>query len=89
MKAQKVTFEQVSAIDHPEYYQGDHPRVPAEMVPDEHWHRTERIGDDVRGQYNGLRRLIEQGELIRNVRLYEANVSTEIEWRDVTPGGAT
>ena len=77
----KVSWEMVSAIGHPEYYRGEHPCVAAAQVPDEHWHRVEREGDDgIRVQYNGLRRLIDQGELIRNVQLF---VATAPQWREI------
>jgi hypothetical protein len=68
---QKISFETVSAIGHPEYYNGDAPSVRPEQVPDEHWHTVERVGEDVHDQYNGLRQLMEQGELIRDVRLLQ------------------
>lgn len=80
----KVSFEHVSAIRHPEYYRGDHPCVSADQVPDEHWTRTEREGDGVRKQYNGLLELIGKGELIRDVHLYEAEAVAS-EWREFTP----
>lgn len=82
----KVSFEQVSAIRHPEYYRGDHPCVSADQVPDEDWTRTEREGDGARDQYNGLLRLMAAGELIRDVHLYEAE-AVATTWREVTPGG--
>jgi hypothetical protein len=82
----KISFEHVSAIGHPEYYRGDHPCVPASAVPDEHWTRTERTGDAIHEQYNGLLQLIEAGELIRDVQMYETEAVEPI-WRDITPGG--
>lgn len=79
----KVSFEMVSAIGHPEYYRGSRPCVRPEQVPDEHWHMVERVGDGARAQYEGLRRLVAEGELIRNVRLWECAALPEIEWRVV------
>lgn len=76
----KVSFEMVSAVAHPEHYYGSSPAVRPEQVPDEHWHSQERQGDDVADQYEGLLTLMGQGELIRNVRLYEG----ETQWREVT-----
>lgn len=83
----KVTFESVSAIGHPEYYQGDQPRVTRDQVPDEHWTKTEREGDGVDDQHRGLLQLIEQGELIRNVRLFEGEAAAT-EWREIGEAGA-
>lgn len=83
----KVTFEHVNAITHPEYYQGDMPAVQASGVPDEHWSYVERVGDDVRQQYEGLLTLERRGELIRNPRLYEAEAPAEPVWREIKPGG--
>lgn len=80
----KVSFAYVSAIAHPEYYRGDQPCVPASQVPDEHWSTAERTGDGIWDQYNGLRGLLAAGELIRDVRVYEAE-AVEPQWQDVTP----
>jgi hypothetical protein len=80
----KISFEHVSAIAHPEYYHGDSPAVRVEEVPDEHWTHTERQGDDLNRQYCGLLELIAGGELIRNVRLFEADAPAEPEWREVS-----
>lgn len=79
----KVSFEHVSAIEHPEYYDGDRPIVSADSVPDEHWTYTERVGVKVTQQYNGLVRIMGDGELIRNPRLFEADAPSEPEWREV------
>lgn len=87
IQIRKVSFEHVSAIAHPEYYYGDRPAVRPEQVPDEHWHLTERQGDDVDEQYRGLLQLMGRGELIRNPRLYEADPPAEIDWREVTTDG--
>lgn len=86
----KVSFEHVSAIRYPQYYRNERPVVAPEDVPDEHWTLTERTGDGpgVWSQYNGLHRLIGEGELIRNPRVFETPV-IEPTWRDVTPEQAT
>lgn len=78
----RLTFEIVSAVAHPQYYRNEKPTVPADQVPDEYWHTVERTASDVHGQYIGLRRLIDQGELIRNVHLFEGE-ATEVSWREV------
>ncbi len=80
----KVVFEHVSAIAHPEYYFGDNPVVRADEVPDEHWTRTERQGEGVDKQHAGLLGLMESGELIRNVQLFEAATPAP-QWREITP----
>lgn len=81
----KVAFDHVSAIAHPEYYRGDNPAVRPDQVPDEHWSHTERQGD-VDSQHEGLLELIQHGELIRNVRLYEADTPEPAQWREVVTG---
>lgn len=85
MLIRKISFEQVSALAHPEYYSGwgDSPRVRPEYVPDEFWTRTERQGDDVGEHYRGLIELKGRGGLIRNVFLYEAEASADPQWREV------
>lgn len=84
MKVVKLSFEHVKAISYPQYYRGDRPAVSADDVPDEHWTRTERTGEGIWDQYDGLQELMYTGELIRNVFVYEAEVPVP-EWRDVTP----
>lgn len=83
MNIRKVSFEHVSAVGHPEYYAGDYPAVRPDSVPDEHWTLTERQGDDVDRQYNGLIELMDRGELIRNVALYEAEAPSVPVWSKV------
>lgn len=80
---QKISFEHVSAIRYPQYYRGDHPCVAPADVPDEHWSQVERSGDGIAAQRNGLMLLMAHGELIRNVRTFEAAV-LEPHWREVT-----
>ena len=79
----RVTFETVSATNHPQYYRGEKPIVPADQVPDGHWHPVERTGAGIHAQYRGLLRLVEQGELVRNVRLFKGTTS-KISWREVS-----
>lgn len=89
----KISFEHVSAITHPQYYctaHGSHPAVTADQVPADHWTLTQRTstrdgGGDIWAQYDGLRKLIADGELVRNVHVFEAWPA--LEWRDVTPAG--
>lgn len=78
---QKVSFEHVSAITHPQWHRGDNPAVAAADVPDQYWSRVERAGADVEHQYHGLCELERSGQLIRAVRLFEA---AEPDWREVT-----
>jgi hypothetical protein len=84
----KVSFEHVSAIAHPEYYHGNNPcpDIDPADIPDEHWTRTERQGDDVDKQYRGLIELKGRGELIRNVILYESEAPVDPQWREVATG---
>lgn len=72
MTRRRVTWEHVSAIGHPEYYRGDNPCVSASAVPDAHWTSMERIGEDIQLQATGLRQLVREGELVRNVQEWEA-----------------
>lgn len=66
----RLTFEQVSAIAHPEYYRGERPCVRPDQVSDNHWKLTSRVGgDELLDQYDGLIELQRSGELIRDVSL--------------------
>lgn len=70
---QKLTFEYVSPLAHPEAYHGSRPAMRPDEVPEHWWTPAEpSVRDDVSGQYQGLLILIEQGELVRNVRRYRA-----------------
>jgi hypothetical protein len=84
-RMQKLTWEHVSAIAHPDCYAGDGPAVRREDVLESYWSPVET---DPRGsvaeQYNGIVLLIERGELIRNLRRYEAEIP-DVEWVDTTP----
>lgn len=87
-KALRVSFESVSPIAYPEFYYHEHPRILASQVPEEAWRCHERSGypeDGIWEQFNGLHKLMSQGELIRNVRLWEAERRPEAEWKDITP----
>lgn len=80
----KLTFESVSAIQHPEVYQGHRDRVTPGLdvsaIPEDWWtlittdSRTEQAALD---QWVGLHELIEEGEPIRNVRMFR---SAEPTW---------
>jgi hypothetical protein len=85
MLIRKISFEHVSAIAHPEYYHGDSPcpGIDPAGIPDGHWTRTERQGDDVDEQYRGLLELFARGELVRDVHLYEAEAPVDPQWREV------
>jgi len=82
----RLEWEHVSAYRHPEYYQGDNPQVRPEQVPDEHWEHLRRqdTGLNIAVQAEGLLGLVARGELIRNVRMFEAEIA-EPTWREVTP----
>lgn len=87
MRMYKVTFELVNPIAHPEYYCGhgcgEHPATDPVTIPDEHWKLVESPGDEdgARSQFQGLVQQIGEGELIRNPRLWAA----EVDWVEFTP----
>lgn len=87
MKMLKVSFELVSPVEHREYYcrHGEHPATDPATIPDEHWKYVERVGNDVYDQYRGLCTQVADGELIRNVKLWEA----EVHWVELTPASAS
>ena len=80
----RLTFDYVSAVAHPQYYQGKKPCVQEQEVPDEHWTTVDRVGDAILAQHRGLMDLIARGELIRNVHLFEADIPPQPQWREVT-----
>lgn len=82
VRMRKLSWEYVSAISHPEHYRGGNPCVAAGDVPEAHWSPVERAGDDVASQHNGPIQLMGQGELIRNVRIFEGE-ATEPQWVEV------
>jgi hypothetical protein len=83
VKIFKVAFEHVSVIRYPQYYRGDQPCVTPAAVPEEHWTSTEVERDEAaaRVQIEGLHTLVARGELVRNVRLFEAD-APQVEWRE-------
>lgn len=84
---QKLSWESVSAIAHPDCYNGDRPCVTRSEVPEDYWsfvQTSPRVS--VAEQFNGIQKLIERGELTRNVRRYEAEVP-DVNWTDTTPRG--
>lgn len=81
-----IEFESVSAIRYPLFYDPRTERVRQgldwSIVPEDAWTKAERTSteSDIRSQYTGLMRLINEGELIRNVKVYEVKTEkTEIE----------
>lgn len=82
MRIFKVTFEMVSPIAHPQFYDAnDVPTLEAELIPDRYWHTVESTGKDILDQYRGLLELMNTGEPIRNVRLYTAD---EPVWAEIS-----
>jgi hypothetical protein len=78
VKIYKVSFELVNAHKHPQYYcgHGDQPATDVSRIPDEHWTYVENGSDewdDVVDQATSLLEQIAQGELIRNVKVWEAD----------------
>lgn len=87
----KLTFELVSPLvaTNKKYYCacGEHPATNPATIPDEDWRWVERIGEpteqgaaSVVDQYNALLRQVQEGELIRNVKLW---VTTEPVWTEI------
>lgn len=88
----KIEFEHVKTSELRRYYNADpalykdaRPVVTAEQVAEEHWVREERMDVEasIREQRDGLKQLIERGDLIRNVRMYRAP-QFEPEWEEAT-----
>jgi hypothetical protein len=86
VKIYKVSFELVNAVKHPDYYCGhgcgEHPATDASTIPDEHWSYVENRSDDldeVADQAVNLLKQIRDGELIRKVKLWQAD---EPEWSE-------
>jgi hypothetical protein len=79
VKIYKVSFELVNAVKHPDYYCGhgcgEHPATDVRSIPDEDWSYVEREGDlsSVADQAVNLLKQIREGELIRNVKVWEAD----------------
>src|SRR3990172_612577 len=82
----KVTWEMVSAVSHPQFYNGESPAYNPDKIPDEYW-KTIISEHASMSQYRGLMDLVRAGEYIRNVRLYVAE--TNIVWKEVTPDDNT
>jgi hypothetical protein len=79
----KLAWEMVHPLTHPECYHGDYPAVTPDQVPESYWQPVETPPrEDVDEQYHGLHNLIAAGELIRNVRMFEADI-VEPQWREV------
>jgi hypothetical protein len=80
---EKLSWEYVNPISHPDCYYGDRPAVLPEQVPDHYWTRVETDPrPDTTGQYHGLRELIRRGELIRDVHRYTA-VIPPVRWQEL------
>lgn len=89
VKILKVSFELVNPIGNSQFYCGcgEHPASDPATIPDEHWSTAERAGEpttegrqSVLDQYRNLLQQIREGELIRNVRLWETE---EPVWTEV------
>lgn len=67
----------------PVFYSNVTQAVPNSQIPDEHWHRIERIDTNPWQQYNQLRKWADADEeFIRNVTLEQA-ASIEPDWQPV------
>lgn len=67
----------------PRWYSHVTQTVPNSQIPDEHWHRIERIDTNPFQQYNQLKKWADEDrEFIRNVTLEQA-VKIEPDWQPV------
>ena len=79
----RVEWQHVSAIAYPEYYASDNPVVVPSEVPDMYWTSVHREGseDTIKSQYAGLKALVEEHQLVRNVTLWNAPAVTQVTWQ--------
>lgn len=83
----KLSWEMITSASHPELYDGDKVR-PTQLfndrLPDRYWSKTAKEHTSVlsaREQWDGLHTLVEQGELIRNIKIEKATVVwQEVDW---------
>lgn len=83
----KVSWEYVSPVAFPAAYNGSKPAMRPDDVPENWWEPVQRQAashEMVREHYRGLVALQADGELIRNVKLWEAETPVP-QWTDVTP----
>lgn len=90
----KLEWEMVKQVELYKYYNADPTfyknvtvTTSTDDVDEEDWHIISKEGTEanLRNQYKGLKRLIEEGELIRNVKLFKAVEKTITRWQEV-PG---
>lgn len=84
-----IQFESVSAQRYPHLYNWSTERARKDIDPSElegvEWHKAERTStkDSIRSQYAGLKKLIAEGELIRNVKVFKTEIihtNVEVDW---------
>jgi hypothetical protein len=76
----------ISAIAYPQFYNANGrakvSMVSNEKLPDRYWHTTSaehKSEYTARDQWNGLHKLAEEGEFIRNIKVEV----TEVAWQEV------
>ena len=81
----EIEFESVSATRYPHLYDWRTERAKKGLTPDDLkgvvWEKASRRSDkdSIYSQFNGLKQLINEGELIRNVRVYKVNCERELK----------
>ncbi len=96
----RIRFESISAMLFPQFYdfrtERALPGMRDELLDkDEFWHQTQRESDreSILGQGQGLRRLIREGELIRNVVVERRALPPDgweaVAWPDTTAARQT
>jgi hypothetical protein len=91
----RVEFDSISAIQHPSMYNQRTTRavkIPGlshaealASIPEDWWdriHAEHATEPRARDQQTGLRKLIDEGEWIRNVRVYRRPIATD--WEEIT-----
>lgn len=84
-----IEFESVSAQRYPHLYDWRTERARKDITPAEmegvEWHKARRTDNEasIRSQHTGLKQLIAEGELIRNVKVFKTTITeteTEVDW---------
>lgn len=80
VKRFKVEWEMPDNADAPKFYEADGstPLKPGDWPKDVPWHLTSRESEDVgsiQDQYHGLKEMTEQGHPIRNIKVYQSEVT--------------
>lgn len=66
----------------PRFYAGTIQTVPNSLIPDEHWHRVEKVDGDPWDQHSTLKQWADSDfGFVRNVLLEEAEI-VDPQWRE-------